>query len=682
MTVWQTLAIAAVSGIAVPVFQSILEGGGKVLDRFGKGINEQTRQLIFQASEQYTQNFSERHGTLKVLGMREPIELEAVYTTVQVLQDDGAQPFDSLADQEATFRQGGRQGSRRRFVPSDMPTQTGLAIAQEQPYLLVLGGPGSGKSTLLKRVGLEALQGKKGQFDHGCIPVFIELKRLSASDLSLEAFIGREFEISGFPESDNFTQKALEQGKFLLLLDGLDEVPSDNIHPIMEEIQDFVDRYAQNRYMVSCRIGAIRSSFPRFIDVAIADFDNAQIEQFISNWFSSDTDQEVGTAERCWAALQKPKNAAAKELAHTPLLLTFLCRVFDRSQKFPSNRSVLYRKALRILLEEWASEKRIQLDEIYHGLHTEAEEILLSEIAYQGFRANHFFFSKRELVDPIKTFLTDNLNAPQGLDGESILNAIVVQQGIIVQRAEDVYSFSHLSLQEYLTAQYIIDNHLIAETIQAHLSDTAWQEVFVLIAGLMRGGADDLLLAMEQRTLALLHQSELDAEPQAVRSLLRWASRITTEEAGKYEPTAKRAIAIALALALTPAQSLARALAPTLTQTLTKALGSEGSPQALLELAQKLQGLEIFAPQPLQTLISQLENRQAETLSPTQLKQLCLQAFHLPPEILEIGDREIQRLRTYLYNNQLLVRCKQAAVKVSPQTWAEIESRMLRLGAG
>ncbi|NEO83465.1 MAG: NACHT domain-containing protein [Spirulina sp. SIO3F2] len=673
MTVWQTLAIAAVSGIAVPVFQSILEGGGKVLDRFGKGINEQTRQLIFSASEQYTTNFTERHGTLKVLGMREPIELEAVYTTVQVLQDDGSQQFDSLADQEANFRQ-----SNRRFTPSDVPTQAGLAIADTQPYLLVLGGPGSGKSTLLKRVGLEALQGKKGEFDHGCIPVFIELKRFNAGELSLEAFIGREFEISGFPEPENFTAKALEQGKFLLLLDGLDEVPSEQIHGIMEEIQDFVDRYAQNRFMISCRTGAIRGSFPRFIDVVIADFDDAQIEQFISNWFSSASDQEAETAERCWAELQKSQNAAAKELAHTPLLLTFLCRVFDRSQKFPTNRSVLYRKALRILLEEWASEKRIQLDEIYQGLHTEAEEILLSEIAYQGFQANHFFFSKRELVDPIKTFLTDNLNAPQGLDGESILNAIVVQQGIIVQRAEDVYSFSHLSLQEYLTAQYIIDNHLMTEVSQEHLSDPAWQEVFVLIAGLMRGGADDLLLAMEQRTLTLLNQTVSEIP----RSLLQWASDITTEQAGKYEPTAKRAIAIALALALTPAQSLARALAPTLTKILIKALNSEASPQGLLELAQKLQNLEIFTPEPLQMLIAQLEKLDAEATDAAKLKQRCLQAFQIPAAVLEISDRDVQHLRTYLYNNQLMVRCKQAAVKVSPQTWAEIESRMLRLSSG
>jgi predicted NACHT family NTPase len=141
-------------------------------------------------------------------------------------------------------------------------------------------------------------------------------------------------------------------------------------------------------------------------------------------------------------------------------LLTFLCLNYDRSQNFPNNRSVLYKKALRILLEEWAAQKRIQKEEIYQGLSTELEESLLSEIAYTGFETDKLFFSQREVVEEIKTFLAGNLNAPKHLDGEAVLNAIAVQQGILVERAEDVYSFSHLTLQEYLTAQYIADNNI------------------------------------------------------------------------------------------------------------------------------------------------------------------------------------------------------------------------------
>jgi predicted NACHT family NTPase len=72
---------------------------------------------------------------------------------------------------------------------------------------------------------------------------------------------------------------------------------------------------------------------------------------------------------------------------------------------------------------------------------------------------------------------------PQHLDGEAVLNAIAVQQGILVERAENVFSFSHLTLQEYLTAQYIDDHRQIEQLVAAHLTDKRWQEVFCLWLG-------------------------------------------------------------------------------------------------------------------------------------------------------------------------------------------------------
>ncbi len=53
------------------------------------------------------------------------------------------------------------------------------------------------------------------------------------------------------------------------------------------------------------------------------------------------------------------------------------------------------------------------------------------------------------------------------LDSEKVLNAIEVQQGILVERMEDQYSFSHLTLQEYLTAQYLVDNNEWKALVQA-----------------------------------------------------------------------------------------------------------------------------------------------------------------------------------------------------------------------
>jgi predicted oxidoreductase len=58
MTGFEALAAAAVSGVAVPVFQSLWGTGGKVLGMFGKTLDEKTKQLIFDASGEYVRNFN------------------------------------------------------------------------------------------------------------------------------------------------------------------------------------------------------------------------------------------------------------------------------------------------------------------------------------------------------------------------------------------------------------------------------------------------------------------------------------------------------------------------------------------------------------------------------------------------------------------------------------------------
>ncbi|MEH2423281.1 MAG: NACHT domain-containing protein [Nostoc sp.] len=738
MTGMEPLAISAVSGVAAMFFQI----GSQVLGVLGKTLDEKTKRLIFTASNQYEKNYEERHGILKVLGMREPVKLESLYTSVQFLNDDAIQSFESIENLENLYR----KAKSRSFQSHDGKKQAGIKVANNKQYLMVLGGPGAGKSTFVRKMGLEALKGKKGGFKHGCIPVFIELKRFASSNINIETFIAEEFGICGFPSPDKFAVKALEEGKLLILLDGLDEVPTKNLTEAISQIQNFVDKYDKNRFIASCRTAAYRSGFRRFSDVSMADFDDDQIWQFIYNWFHSEADTQAKTGEKCWELLQKPEHEAAKELAHTPLLLTFLCLVYDRSQSFPDNRSVLYRKALRILLEEWASEKRILRDEIYQGLHTELEEILLSEIAYTGFKSDRLFFSQRDIVGQIKTFLASNLNAPQHLDGESVLNAIAVQQGILVERAEDVFSFSHLTLQEYLTAQYIDDHRQVEKLVNEHLTDRRWKEVFLLVAGLMRGGADDLLRLMEKKAQKYINTPKLQA-------LLNWAEQVTVGSPGDFKPVGKRAVAIAYANAYalanvyanvnanayantkaetnTKANALADALANAYVNTKAEAnalanayalinalanaytyaeanayayANAEAYVEAYVEAyalafaeainySRKLEKLKIFNNINFTVLIARLEALKVKVPGKQQprkvlrafaenLQETLLDAFNLTQEMVNLSEEEAKALRDYLYANHFIIQCKQAAVRVSPQTWEAIEARMLLVPGG
>ncbi len=715
----KVLIPAATLTLASICSRVLCDHGGKFAS-WVKARDEDPEQIINRACEQYAQNYAKRHGILKVLGMREPVPLEMVYTAVQFLDRANLSQFESIEDLEKAFRKESERTFQRKTKK-----QEGLKVANEKQYLMVLGGPGAGKSTFLRKMGLEALKGVAGGgYEHECIPVLLELKNFNSDVIDIEAAIAHEFRICGFPSPNEVTAKLLEQGKLLILLDGLDEVPTKNLNEAIYQIQNFVDQHDKNRFITSCRVAAYRHNFRRFSDVAMADFSHDQIKRFIENWFTSDEDREANTAQRCWHLLQRPENKAAKELAQSPLLLTLLCLVYDSSQNFPQNRSILYRKALRVLMEEWAAEKRIFHEEIYQGLSTELEEELLSEIAYQGFEANHLFFTKWEVVDQIKTFLAGILNAPKHLDGEAVLSAIAIQQGILVERAQDIYSFSHLTLQEYLTAQYIADQQLTHQLVTTHLTDKRWQEVFLLVAGVVRGGTDKFLLDMEAQARTFINTPKL-------RSLLNWAHTVTEGSTSSLSPVSKRAAALALALVndyaldlasvldpnlirlldlarklaqmrlpgftnnldQTPARAAipTRALAISLTQSLpNRPMGQVFAGSMTEAFVQELTELKILREATIEVLILRLKDLKAQA---PDLKQpnSVLQDFHnrvfhawfsavrLDPTWINLSSEELRRLESYLYANWLIIRCKEAAVRLSLGTWQAIEDRLLKV---
>jgi NACHT domain len=678
MTGLETIGLtAAAKGLTDLVIKPV----GEVLN---KRLDEPFKQLIYDAFCKYIQNYNDRHGILKVLGMPEPVKLEDIYTSVQFLEQRGIWQFDPSRLEEAY-----RQTRGRRFQSERCEKQDGFKVANENPYLMVLGQPGAGKSTFLRRVGLEALKGKYGNYQHGYVPVFLELKRFTTGEVDLVKAIADEFAVCGFPNPLPTTLKLLDQGKLLILLDGLDEVPTQQLDHAITKIQDFADQYKQNRFIASCRTAAYQSGFRKFVDVVMADFDDEQIQQFIMNWFCAEKDKASETAERCWGLLQEPAHAATKELAQTPLLLTLLCLVFDDTQDFPDKRAELYKQALDVLLSKWAAEKRIQRDPIYKDLTLTLETIMLGEIAYGGFEVDRLFFSQREVVEQIRTFLASNLNAPSHLDGEVILQAIQIQQGILVERAKDVFSFSHLTLQEYLTAQHIADHNWIEPLVCNHLIDRRWREVFQLVAGVMRPSADALLLQIERQSQTFINTPKLKA-------LIDWAEQETQHSDSNFKPAAKRSVAIFLAFArtlvldLTLTLGLARALDTTLALALALdlALNLALALDRALALARALEKIKIFKTIDFSTLIAQLETLKSqvpddqqpyETRRPfaDQIFSIWCNALNLKREWLDLTEAEINALNDYLYTNELMVRCKEAAVRVSPQVWTEIESRML-----
>ena len=524
-----------ISGVITEIYKKIYESA--------EGKRYELKAKIANSSHKYEEEYRKRHGQVKVfcVGMREPISLDDVYVAIQFLDDQRISKYGSPEEAEKAFR----QRYRERFISSSGERKNGTEVANEKQYLMLLGGPGVGKSTFLRKVGLEALKGNQGNFAHECIPVFLELKRFTADQINIEPLITEEFKICGYPDPERMTETALKLGKLLILFDGLDEVPAVNVGNVVSKIGDFVDRYSQNRFIASCRIAAYTGGFTRFTEVEMADFDDTQIEDYIKHWFDSapdryrlQLDNEVKTAAQCWRELNSSGHHPTKELARNPLLLTLLCMVYDNSQNFPRNRASLYEDALNVFLKEWAAEKRVRREEsISQYLDIADERRMLSEIAATNFEENRLFFNEEGLIDQIQKFGEGDANTPSTFNAPKILETIVVDQGLFVERFRGSYSFSHLTFQEYLTANYIIrDTRSIQGLVSKHLHDDQWREVFLLTAGRMHE-ADLLLTEMESEAAKSINTDGL-------KRLIQWAERITNTTDNSFNEVAKRGFAI------------------------------------------------------------------------------------------------------------------------------------------
>lgn len=547
----------ALEGIALETaIKGFVGVGVKVFGQFLKDDPlKPAKQQIYNWSERYVKNYLRRHGQIQILGMSQAISLDEIYTNVRMLDAETVKSLESVEGLEQLYR----EANQRVFGKKELAKQKGIAVANTEQYLCVLGSPGIGKTTYLRKVGLEALQRNVGSYNHEKIPVFIELKQFRDPDLDIKKSIAEEFENCGFPNPEQFTEHALKSGDLLILLDGLDEVPSDNVNKVVQAIKNFSNRYSENRFITSCRIAAYHTYFTGFRTVAIAEFDDDQILDFIKFWFQADPNPQLTQEEKAeyantiWSQLKTSDSIGTKELSQTPLLLTFVCLVFRQRKTITNNRAKLYSKALDILLEEWAKSKLLEENwEIYQDLSAELEKDMLASIAYVGFEEDKLFFEKDELAEQITAFLTDNLNAPKHIDANKVIDAISVQQGIFVERATDIYSFSHLTLQEYLCAEYIKEWHCQNKLVKRHATSDRWREIFFLVTGLMGRAAIELLEKLELQT------KELSKYPKLNR-LLAWVEDKTTSCASDYSGEINRVFTLILIFDLARFHDLVRA---------------------------------------------------------------------------------------------------------------------------
>jgi predicted NACHT family NTPase len=503
--------------------------------------------LVQEIREKVKPNIRERCGTMRVLDMNQPIELtgeRGIYTNVNILEKiTGRRRLDipellQNCNPEDFERFGLNRVSEKR-VP-------GLEAVQRYSKLMVLGKPGAGKTTFLKYLAMQCIE---GQFQANRVPFFITLKDFAEAPKQpdLLEYIAQQFSGCGVTDASVKAEQLLRQGRTLMLLDGLDEVREKDTKRVLRQIREVSDQFHINQFVITCRIAAKDYTFERFTEVEVADFDEEQIAIFAQNWF------RLSDSVKADRFIQKLKeNESIQELATNPLLLTLLCLVFGETADFPTNRSELYKEGLDVLLKKWDAKRNIERDQVYKNLSVQRKEDLLSQIALTTFEQKDYFFKQKTVEAYIADFICNLRDADPNpevlrLDSEAVLKSIEAQHGLLVERAKGIYSFSHLTFQEYFAAKAIftsanpsaIDDEAMLNLVR-HIYEKNWREVFLLFVGMVKN-ADVMLLLMRCAIDLSVAQSK------EIQKLLIWANQKACEVSSTYKPATVRVFYICLA---------------------------------------------------------------------------------------------------------------------------------------
>ena len=318
--------------------------------------------------------------------------------------------------------------------------------------VLIEGKPGMGKTTYCRKLAYDWATGKPWTTKKPCstgkeeekdfFPKFLAVLLLSCRDMKSnlweaidDQLLPREVKKEVRDKFFNFLRQ--NQSDVLLVLDGLDEVPTSELPVFTEIIQG-------RRELPKCHVIATARQeagikVPIHCDtlLEIEGFAEEDARKFINKYFKP----LDNFAEKLLSELTSDKNL--KDMIASPLHTALLCLVFEENEgSFPESKSQLYLDITRCILRRYRKREGLpeteeDVIEVY-----DAQLKHLGRVALNGLLEDKLGFEKSKLK-----------SHADELPGFGFLS---VQTGGSKLAASSLrYSFQHKSFQEWFAAFFL-----------------------------------------------------------------------------------------------------------------------------------------------------------------------------------------------------------------------------------
>ncbi|MFE6778723.1 NACHT domain-containing protein [Streptomyces sp. NPDC057702] len=498
--------------------------------------------------ERYARYVTARHGTLTIYGIdlttspdRWP--LDATYLSLR-------------ATRAATPRhQGISHPPSHRLDPDevnpedepDEPYATALPLPADQALadrdrVLVRGVAGSGKTTLVQWLAVVAASRRYDErlvHLYGRVPFVLPLRTLTRGGARLPT-PGAFLAAVGCPITDaqpeGWADRVLGEGRGLVLVDGIDEIPEAERARARRWLRDLLDAYPGNLYLVTSRPSAVREDWlgqDGFDELTLAPMSREDVAAFIGRWHTAARSGATGEAATRLDAYEHSLLTAVRtqrdlgRLATNPLMCGLICALHrDRRGYLPHGRKELYDAALSMLLTRRDRERDMSGPDGVE-LPEEPQVQLLQRLAYWLIRNGRTELDRDHAERVIAQALPAVPAAAAQGDGAAIFRHLLLRSGLLREPGPGAVDFVHRTFQDYLGARRAVEEWDIGLLID-HAGDDQWEDVIrmavaharpreraELLGELIRAGdqAGDAATRMRVHLLALAcleHATEID----------------------------------------------------------------------------------------------------------------------------------------------------------------------------